>query len=271
MDTCASSLSGLPSRDQRGSSVRRCLILTGGTADDVAVRLSALSDGFAVINARHHWMPHGTSDSREAKLGEASELLPQEVRETLSNWWLEVRDRANTPNWDIASTANINGTEGLLLVEAKAHMRELSDTGKSAEQVDPLTEPTIGLSIESNYTKNDKKIAAACLEASIALNRILPGWNLSTHTHYQLCNRFAWTWKLASLGIPVVLVYLGFLNAAEMKDQGRPFSSNEDWQVLMRAHCAGIVPNDAWTSPLFVGGVPVRALVRSVALPLPGR
>jgi hypothetical protein len=269
MDTYPSSLSGLRSRDQRGSRAR-CLILTSGSAKEVAARLSAISDGFAVVDAnRHHWMPRGISDPREAKLGDASDLLSQHVREMLSSWWLEVRAGANTPNWDIASTASINGTEGLLLVEAKAHSRELSDAGKSTIQVDSLTESTVDLSVESNHAKNDEKIAAGCHEATTALNKLLHGWNLSSQTHYQLCNRFAWTWKLASLGIPVVLVYLGFLNAAEMEDQGRPFSSNGDWQALMRAHSSGIVPNDAWASPLLVDGVPVRALVRSVALSLP--
>ena len=30
-------------------------------------------------------------------------------------------------------------------------------------------------------------------------------WGLSRDDHYQLSNRFAWCWKLATLGIPVVL------------------------------------------------------------------
>lgn len=35
-----------------------------------------------------------------------------------------------------------------------------------------------------------------------------------------MSNRFAWAWKLATMEVPVVLVYLGFLNATEMGDQG---------------------------------------------------
>ncbi len=42
---------------------------------------------------------------------------------------------------------------------------------------------------------------------------------------YQLCNRVAWAWKLADLGVPGVLVFLGFLNATEMRDQGQLFST----------------------------------------------
>ena len=31
-----------------------------------------------------------------------------------------------------------------------------------------------------------------------------------------MSNRFAWAWKLADLGVPVVLVYLGFFRALFM-------------------------------------------------------
>jgi hypothetical protein len=47
----------------------------------------------------------------------------------------------------------------------------------------------------------------------------MDGWTLSRDSHYQLTNRFAWAWKLASMGVPVVLGYLGFQGAAEMKDR----------------------------------------------------
>ena len=60
-------------------------------------------------------------------------------------------------------------------------------------------------------------------EADHALNGVLPGWSLSRDSHYQLANRFAWAWKLADMGLPTILIYLGFLNAAEMKDQGHHF------------------------------------------------
>ena len=38
-----------------------------------------------------------------------------------------------------------------------------------------------------------------------------------------MSNRFAWAWKLASSSVPVVLIYLGFLRADEMRDKGKPF------------------------------------------------
>lgn len=61
-----------------------------------------------------------------------------------------------------------------------------------------------------------------------------------------MANRFAWSWKLASLGVPVVLVYLGFLNAIEMSDLGDPFREPADWVECVKAHCIGKVPEDAW-------------------------
>ena len=45
-------------------------------------------------------------------------------------------------------------------------------------------------------------------------------WGLSRDHHYRFSNRFAWSWKLATFGLLAVLVYLGFLNAQEMADEG---------------------------------------------------
>ena len=63
---------------------------------------------------------------------------------------------------------------------------------------------------------------------------------------YQMANRFAWSWKLVSLGVPVVLVYLGFLDATEMSDLGDPFRERADWVSYVRDHSKGKVPEDAW-------------------------
>ena len=63
---------------------------------------------------------------------------------------------------------------------------------------------------------NHNQIGDAIQQANHGLEPLLPGWDLSRDSHYQLSNRFAWSWKIASMGVPVVLVYLGFLNADEM-------------------------------------------------------
>jgi hypothetical protein len=161
---------------------------------------------------------------------------------------------ANTPNWDIASTATIGDREGLVLVEAKAHTNEIKADGKI-------------WSATSNI-ENHFRIDACCREASTALNGIMLGWALSAESHYQLCNRFAWAWKLASLGIPVVLVYLGFLQASEMRDQGDPFETSNDWEILVRSHSRDLVPPAAWDQEVRVREIPLCALIRSVHVDL---
>ncbi len=90
----------------------------------------------------------------------------------------------------------------------------------------------------------------------------------SCDSHYQLANRFAWSWKLTSLGIPVVLVYLGFLNASEMTDQGEPFRSADAWKKAVKAHTRGVVPDAVWNGAADVAGTAVYARLRSLELPL---
>jgi hypothetical protein len=207
---------------------------------------------------RHHWLPQGLGHPKEAKLGETPNLLSAEYREALTDWWLAVRPRANTPNWDLASTATVNGREGLVLVEAKAHTKELDTAGK-----------LLGPSASKNSVKNHQRITACIREANDALNGICPAWNLTTTSHYQLANRFAWSWKIVSLGIPVVLVYLGFLEANEMVDVGAPLEDADAWEKLVRHHGQGIVPDVAWDEPMLVGDVPLHACIRPLSQPIP--
>jgi hypothetical protein len=123
----------LPERERRGSRAR-CVLLTHGSDEAVACRLSSLAATYAVVDPeRHQWMPHGFAAPEEAKLGDALPILSEQRREAITAWWLAVRGHANTPNWDIASTATIGGADGLLLVEAKAH----------AAEVKTETDPTI--------------------------------------------------------------------------------------------------------------------------------
>jgi hypothetical protein len=136
---------------------------------------------------------------------------------------------ANTPNWDLATTCTMHGRPGLMLVEAKAHDRELKAAGHGVRRLE-----------------NAVRIQAAISEANDGLKQCGGQWHLSCDSHYQLANRFAWGWKLASLGVPVVLVYLGFLQAAEMSDQGSPFDSHEDWEAAVRAHSRGVLPEGVW-------------------------
>jgi hypothetical protein len=112
-------------KERRGSKPR-CHLLTHGTVDEVAARLTALAAPFATVSADDAWMPVGFEQVQEAELNKAPRLLNADLRAKLGAWWLPAdRQTARTPNFDIASTCTVGGVPGLLLVEAKAHAQEL--------------------------------------------------------------------------------------------------------------------------------------------------
>jgi hypothetical protein len=157
-------------------------------------------------------MPSGFENTDEATLPEAVSLLPEEVRLELKRWWLAVPlNNTRTPNWDIASTCTLEGKPGIMLIEAKAHERELinEETGKKQIEV-----PVTGAA-RRNLLRIDWAIRDA--SAALAEDTGLP-WVLSRDWNYQMSNRFAWAWKITDLGKPVVLVYLGFLNVTDEDD-----------------------------------------------------
>ena len=251
-------LATLPRKAQRGSKPR-CHLLTHGTRVQVAARLTALMGQWGSVSPHDAWLPEGFEDATEAELPHTPELLNPESRSALARWWLpEGRLTERTPSWDIAATCTVDAQPGLLLVEAKAHTNELQDTGMRLDTrnaADPLARDA-----------SNTKIAGAIAEANAGLTSAtgLP-WQLRVESHYQLANRFAWSWKVAQLGIPVVLVYLGFLHADEMADRGLAFTSTSDWEEKLRSYAKASVPDVIWGSPVEIGGtlmVPRMASVR---------
>ena len=238
----------------------RCLELTGRPDAVVAQLLTDLIQPFGAVNANSDfWMPRGPNNGREAKLGECESFVTDHaMRKTLTDWWLEIVPHANTPNWDIVSTCMIDGQAGLMLVEAKAHVHELDTAGKRCD-----------LHASPNSKANHNRIADAIEQANVGLKAVMPGWNLSRDNHYQMCNRFAWSWKLASMGIPVVLVYLGFLKADEMQIGRTLFGSHLNWESFVRSYGNGIVPDAAWNGCIDVNRTPMYAVIRSLDLPIP--
>lgn len=203
--------------------------------------MTSLIKPFAEVSEKDQYMPKGFSRPDEAKLGETRRFLDDEQRESVTSWWLAVRRNANTPNWDLVSTCRIRGRKGLILLEAKAHAGELNSNdccGAGNEQ-------------------NRKRINQVIEEASGNLGN---GWSLTTVGHYQLSNRFAWAWKIASLGKPVVLVYLGFLNASEMS---QPFHDHAVWERCLLEYADRCVPRSAWNSEMTINGTPLIPLIRS--------
>jgi len=242
--------------DRLRGSLRGCLDLTGLPAQKVAERLMFLAhlSGAVVSPGADTWRPRGRSDYKETTLVEGTDFIQPDISKSLIGWWLKVARRARLPNWDIASTCLIEGKRGLVLIEAKAHDNELSADGKRP----PTT---------ANGRLNHVKIGRAIEEANAGLNSISKRWALSRDSYYQLSNRFAWTWKLTSLGVPVVLVYLGFLNAKEMCDQGCPFSSHAVWENHLRLKVKDHVPNEAWNTRFKINGTPAWFLIKSMELP----
>lgn len=135
------------------------------------------------------------------------------------------------PTWDLLHTCSIRGTNGVLVVEAKAHENELHREGK-------LLDPKASDQSRNNH----QRIMACLLESETALNKTMAGFCLC-QSHYQLCNRIATTWKVASCGIPVVLLYLGFIGDSGISDVGPPFRNDADWQNFFRSHLSGALPS----------------------------
>ena len=204
--------------DERMGSKPRCHWLTHGAHRQVASRLNALAEPWGSISAGDRWMPEGFCRVKEAQLDKAARLLSNRDRDDLRSWWLAAsRPSTLTPNWDIASTCTVGGRKGLLLVEAKAHAQELK------------IDDRVGAG-----SSNRERIADCIGRANVSLaNHTELEWALSHERRYQMANRFAWSWKLTQLGYPVILVYLGFLQAEEMET---PFNCHAEWEDLVKSH-----------------------------------
>lgn len=170
----------------------------------------------------------------------------------LRRWWLRHEKGANTPNWDIALSCEVESKPGLILVEAKANELELSDAGKRR---DPKASPT--------SDENHDQIVAAVDEARMALEATHPGISIGCDSHYQFSNRIAFVWKLASLGIPTVLVYLGFTGDEGIRDVGEPFANQAHWQTVFETHVRSVCPRPFAEAPVHAGQAPFWLLVRS--------
>jgi len=248
------------------------VLLVDGGRDEVAARLTRMVgvDDVA-ITGDDIWQPRGkpvqkedgswdTTPAEEVELDKPNDLLPSAISKCLSDWWLAVSENdPRTPNWDMAGTCTVRGKKGLVLVEAKAHWNELARSSEGKRLQKPASDGTL---------KNHEKIGEAIEEAAIGLRAATGGsWRIARDSHYQLSNRFAWSWKLASLGIPIVLVYLGFLYATDIAKGGDLFHSEEHWERVVKGHCEGVVDSGCWGQWLDVDGVPMLPLIRALNLP----
>jgi hypothetical protein len=246
----------------------RCVSMMSGSPDEIANRLTRLvghSDVYVSSNDR--WMPRGkpviktegkwdTTPADEMILGKPTNLLSQSEQSQLTTWWLAHSVVAGRPNFDIASTCTVDGQKGLLLIEAKAHDVELrgEEAGKKLDA-----------NASANSFANHLHIGRAVADAAAAFQRStgLP-WAISRDQRYQMSNRFASACKLTEMGYAVVLVYLGFLNANEMADQGKPFATHDQWNSLVKTHSRPLFQDEVWEAKWKIHGHTFVPLIRSV-------
>lgn len=203
------------------------------------------------------WMPSGYDAPDEARLESyGPRHLPKSIKwSALEDWWLVYKPHANTPNWDLIAVCDFGGVRGLALVEAKANVPELKSEGK------PLSDDA------SNHSRaNHERIGHAIEEARCGLSKLVPGVAITRDSHYQLANRLAFAWKLASMGLPVVLVYLGFLYDTGITDVGPPFHSDEHWLDIFWQHATSVVSDQLFEARHMVNGTPLWMLLRSRAV-----
>src|ERR1022692_3240772 len=81
-----------------------------------------------------------------------------------------------------------------------------------------------------------RKVVESCRELGKALDDKVA---LDIESHYQLANRAAWSVKVAAMGTPIVLLYLGFIGD---KSIPRYLRSAEHWERVMGAYLHGKLP-----------------------------
>jgi hypothetical protein len=242
----------LPKKFLKGSKFR-FLMLTSMPKEQVAGTLTELVSPLAYVDIHDQWMPGGFLKPEEARLDVCPQFLEGDLPRQLARWYLGVEEAKNSPNWDLVSTCKINGKKGFILIEGKAHSGELDAVGKGQDG-DPERHHRIKGAIEE---ANER------LRVSTHDWHLSDEWHLSRDSHYQLSNRFAWAWKLATLGFPTILIYLGFLRATEMKE---PFASAEHWDRSIREFASPVVPKNVWGRCLQTSPAQLWALIRSIDL-----
>ncbi len=145
-----------------------------------------------------------------------------------NKWWNP--NGGKTPTWDMISLCEINGKEGILLVEAKAHKSEFSKSGKKLKE-----KCSEGSRLNHHNIKN--RIDEVCG----LLNIKSKDFKVSRDSYYQLSNRVAFASRLKELDIPIVLLYLGFIGDEYFKKD--KFDNKQIWQETFDKYISSRVPS----------------------------
>jgi hypothetical protein len=65
------------------------------------------------------------------------------------------------------------------------------------------------------------------------------------------------------MGIPTVLIYLGFTGDDGIRDVGEPIRDEEHWRGLVMG-VQDVVPPDMWDIEILIRGTPLQLLIRSL-------
>ncbi len=213
----------------RGSRLHLLDLLDLGRPGFTEVMNGLLGDSPFKLHEQSDWSPLGHQDSRECYLHKFCRDRCHGLfnYEPLMGWW--VPEPWRPPTWDLIATGRVGDKFGILLVEAKANEKEFDWGGKRLA-------PSASIGSKQNHGQ----ITSCIQEANDALNGLCDGiFNLSIRSHYQLVNRAAHLWKLASCGIPVVLLYLGFTGDTYFSDC---IMTDDHWQRAMGGYIQGVVP-----------------------------
>ncbi|BDG74047.1 hypothetical protein Rmf_39760 [Roseomonas fluvialis] len=212
----------------------------------------------ASVSPEALWRPVGYSNPAEALLDrDCAPLLPAQVSRCLREWWLAVdHPTASGPNWDLVAAVDFpERRRGLVLVEAKAHVGELANEGAAKR---------LRSDASANSHKNHERIGRAVAEACQALRASDARIGISRDRCYQFSNRVAFAWKLASLGIPTALIYLGFTGDAVIGRLSAQIRDAEHWRSLIKQQTDDVFPTEMWEREIAVVSTPLWLLARTL-------
>lgn len=230
----------------------------GRSGSFVASLNTLLSPTGAKVSPEELWRPIGYSDASEALLDrDCAPMLTADVSRGLRDWWLAVdHPKASGPNWDLVAVADFPGARrGLVLVEAKAHVGELVNEGAGKRSRPDAS---------ANSLKNHERIGEAISEACHALKTFDPRIGISRDRCYQFSNRVAFAWKLASQGMPIALMYLGFTGDKVIGRLSAQIRDTAHWRSLIKHQTAAVFPTEMWEREIALGSTPLWLLARTL-------
>lgn len=254
-----------PQSDQYASRMR-CLEMTNNKYARTAEIFSQLIEGYGTVDSSDTWAPRGPDAPAEIRIDEATGFLKSPDHKTeLRNWWTGEVVGARTPTWDIASSCTVNGVKGILLIETKAHIGELNSDHSGSREKPILYQIKKGFS-DATDAWND----ALHDYADDRGFKLSHNVKLSTASHFQLSTHFAFAWKLADMGVPVILVYLGFLNVTELENENRLiFKNSAMWNKCVFEKTNKPLPEEIWDATFKFNGTPLTVLRCTTSVDLP--